>query len=295
MRSVTVKAPAKVNLHLKVLRPPRADGFHEVRTILQAIALADRVEVAIGGEAGIALTCNEPAVPRDGSNLAVQAAVQFLQATDFPTLGVSIQIEKVIPLEGGLGGGSADAAATLVGLRALVAPDMPDGQLESIGADLGSDVPFFIRGGTQVGLGRGDLLAPVRHPLLETPVVIAKPEGGCPTREVYARYDRGIGDGDDAPPLDRALEALRQGRLEDAVGNDLRAAAIAVLPEVATVLRALRDCGLSPVEVSGAGAACFGFAPSEDAAITAAKALAARFPFARACVTCSGGCEVLRE
>lgn len=295
MRSIAIKAPAKINLNLKVFRPCRPDGFHEVRTILQAIALADVVEVTLAREAGLGLTCTDPAVPTDDSNLAIRAAVQFVQAVGYPAIGIGIHIRKGIPMAAGLGGGSADAAATLVGLRTLLAPEMADGQLESIGADLGSDVPFFIRGGTQVGLGRGDMLAPARQPLSERPVVIVKPAGGCSTREVYSRYDRGIGGGDDAPALDDALEALSVGRLEDAVGNDLRPAAIAIVAEVGDAIAALRDCGLSPVEMSGSGSACFGFANSEEQAVAAARALSERFPFARACMTWASGCEVLRE
>lgn len=295
MRSITIKVPAKINLHLKVLRPPRDDGFHEVRSIMQAVALADVVELALTDEAGIGLTCTDPTVPTDESNLAVRAAIQFYQVVDAPSLGVGIHIRKGIPLEAGLGGGSADAAATLFGLRALLAPNVPNGHLESMAADLGSDVPFFIAGGTQVALGRGDMLAPATHPLGDTALVIAKPQAGCSTREVYSRYDAGVGTGEDAPPLAEALSALADRRLDEVVGNDLRPAAVAVTPDVSRVLSTMADCGLGPVEVTGSGSACFGIAESEGKAIEAARALRETFPFAQACMTWSGGCEVLRE
>lgn len=292
MRSITVLAPAKVNLLLRVARPARPDGYHNVETILQTIDLCDVVEVSIARGQGVALSCSDPRVPCDASNLAARAALTFMGEPGIPGMRVRIGIEKHVPPEAGLGGGSSDASATLFALRALMAPEMPDGLVESLAADVGSDVPFFIRGGTQVALGRGEVLAPATQQLAPFPLAIAMPEGGCGTREVYARYDSGIGDGG-APALRDALRALSEGRFEDAVGNDLAPAAIAAQPGVGRVLDALRATGLAPVEVTGSGSACFGVARSTDDAVRAASQVADRVAFACSCSTRSAGCEVV--
>lgn len=294
MRSVSVKAPAKINLMLRVSRPPRPDGYHDVQTILQAVGLSDLLEIALTRHSGVAVACTDPAVPVDESNLAARAARSFLAECGEARTGVAIHILKRIPMESGLGGGSADAAATLVGLRALLAPDMPDGFLESLAADLGSDVPFFVKGGTQVGLGRGDLIGPANHPLPPTPIVLAKPEGGCSTAEVYARFDRGIGGGV-APPLEKALKALAESRLSAVIGNDLETAAETVVPAISDVRAALVEEGLDPVGLTGSGSACFGIAHSEHHAAEAARNLQSDFPFVLACMTHTGGCAVIDE
>jgi len=292
LRSITVLAPAKVNLLLRVARPARPDGYHDIETILQTIDLCDVVEVSIARGQGVTLACSDSRVPCDASNLAARAALTFMGQPEIARMCVRIGIGKRIPVEAGLGGGSSDAAATLLALRVLMAPDMPDGLLESLGADVGSDVPFFIRGGTQVALGRGEILAPATQQLAPVPLAIAMPEGGCGTREVYERYDSGVGDGG-APALRDALRALSEGRFEAAVANDLAPAAEAVQPGVRVVLDALRATGLAPVEVTGSGSACFAIARSAEEAERAASEVAGHVAFACSCSTRSVGCEVV--
>jgi 4-diphosphocytidyl-2-C-methyl-D-erythritol kinase len=262
-----------------------------VETILQAVSLYDVVHISIERGTDITVGCDDPAVPSGAANLAARAADLFLQQPGLPRVAVTVWIAKRIPLEAGLGGGSSNAAATLLGLRYLMAPDMPLGLLESLAAGLGSDVPFFLRGGTQVGWGRGDVLAPVSTPLVDTPFVLAKSEARCGTREVYARYDRGVGE-ERALPLAAALPALAERRFDQFVANDLRDAAIAVAPDVADTLRDLGE-HLGPVEVSGSGAACFAVAPSMTVAETVAGDLRARLPFAQACTAIAHGCKVV--
>lgn len=286
-------APAKVNLLLRVQRPARPDGYHNIESVLQTIDLADTVSVSISRILGVTIACDDPTVPCDATNLAVRAARLFLAHADSPLVGVAISIRKAIPAGAGLGGGSSDAAATLVALRTLLAPEMPDSLLESLAADIGSDVPFFVRGGTQVALGRGEVLTGVGNPVRNLALVVAKPEASCSTAEVYARYDRGAGERS-AKTLRSALADIASGRVTEAIANDLSEAAQAVAPEITRVLRALADAGLSSPCVTGSGSACFAVARDLDHARCAARDLHSSIPFVRACAARESGCEVIR-
>jgi 4-diphosphocytidyl-2C-methyl-D-erythritol kinase len=183
-----VRAHAKINLDLRVLGT-RADGFHELRTVFQAIALHDTVSCA-AREGPLAIECDAAGVPLDESNLVWRAAQAFWRALRRPgqVRDVSIRLEKRIPIEAGLGGGSADAAATLVALARLWRVPVRPAQLIDIGATLGADVPFFLSGGTALGLGRGEEI----YPLADLPrhwVVLLIPGFGVSTSEAYAWYD----------------------------------------------------------------------------------------------------------
>lgn len=295
MRSLSIRVPAKVNLLLHVERPTRPDGYHNVLTILQAVSLWDTVEVCILRRRGLAFACDSPEVPQGKENLVVRAARRFLGQADAGGLGVELRLEKRIPVAAGLGGGSADAAAALFGLRALLAPDMPDGLLESIAADVGSDAPFFLRGGTQVGIGRGELMSPVTpSPCAGMPLVLVKPEGGLSTAEVYARYDRAHEGPRHLLNPAKALEDLGARRYAEALSNDLGPVAASAHDGVARALAALRERGL-PALVSGSGSCCFGVAPSREEATRIAAELASEFPFAQAVTGVRGGCEVVHR
>ena len=167
MEPLTLYAPAKVNLTLTV-GDRRPDGYHDVSTVMQAVGLYDTLILTHGG-AGLTLTCTDPAVPSDATNLVLRAAGRFFEETKLPVPDLHLHLRKRIPSQAGLGGGSSDAASTLLALRTLYAPSLPDVQLEHMAAALGSDVPFFIRGGTGPGQGRApDAHAPltgwlVRH------------------------------------------------------------------------------------------------------------------------------------
>ena len=146
-------APAKVNLTLDV-GARRPDGYHEVVSVMQSVALYDTVTMESGMGEGISLTCDDAAIPADGSNLAWRAAEVFFRTTGVACDGLHITLEKSIPSQAGLGGGSSDAAAVLRGLRKLYAPELPVEALEHMGMELGSDVPYCVRGGTVLVQGR---------------------------------------------------------------------------------------------------------------------------------------------
>lgn len=195
-RTVSLRAPAKVNLHLEVLRQ-RHDGFHEIETILQAVSLFDKLRVTLveqyqGGEPDIEITVSggRGKVPADPSNLCCQAARKFCQDQHLSGQ-IRIHLEKNIPSAAGLGGGSSDAAAVLVACNQLFQTGLEPGELELMGADLGSDVPFFIRGGTAMGRGTGTDL----HPLPKVQhgqFLILKPDLDLKTPEVYGNLKMGL-------------------------------------------------------------------------------------------------------
>ena len=158
MQEINARCPAKVNLHLEVLFR-REDGYHEIETIFQAIGLYDRIEFR-RTKGPIHVSCKHPSVPEDRTNLCHRAA-KLLRNRTGCDLGVDIHIEKTIPVTAGLGGGSSNAAATLVALRRLWDLDLDDDRLHELAAMLGADVPFFLAGGTQLGRGIGDRLSPL--------------------------------------------------------------------------------------------------------------------------------------
>ena len=160
MRTLSGPAPAKINLGLRVLNRG-SDGYHELRTIFQTISLADQLRVAYdpGGDGAVALDCDDTSLSTR-NNLAVRAAESLLRAGGWPG-AVAIELKKRIPAGAGLGGGSSDAGAVLLALRRLLKPRPHSKMLAEVAAELGSDVPFFLQGGTAVGLGRGEEVCPL--------------------------------------------------------------------------------------------------------------------------------------
>ncbi len=194
-RSVAMKAPAKVNLHLEVLRQ-RHDGYHDIETVLQAVAIFDRVEVTLleeypGGEPSIELTVDGPRdVPADKTNLCWQAARHFCREQKVSGK-IEIHLSKEIPTAAGLGGGSSDAAAVLKACNHLFETGLDDTELEELGAALGADVPFFIKGGTALGRGIGTKLTPL--PVLRSgQFLIVKPDMHLKTQDVYGDLKLGL-------------------------------------------------------------------------------------------------------
>jgi 4-diphosphocytidyl-2-C-methyl-D-erythritol kinase len=194
-RSLTVRTPAKVNLHLEILRL-RHDGYHEIETIFQALALFDTVTVTLceqyrGGAPRIELTCTGlPGTPADEANLCWQAARLFClrkKVSGFFRIG----LHKAIPLAAGLGGGSSDAAATLLACARLFDLEDDHQHLAALAAELGADVPFFLRGGTALGRGIGTVLLPL-PPLRSCQFLIVKPPLELSTSEVYRKLKMGL-------------------------------------------------------------------------------------------------------
>lgn len=263
------KAYAKVNLTLAV-GEKRPDGYHEVVSVMQRVSLCDTLTAEQTRE-GITLTCSDPALPSGEENLAHRAASLFFRETGIAG-GAALTLEKRIPSQAGLGGGSSDAASVLLALRKLYAPALSDTELETMAAALGSDVPFFIRGGTQLATGRGEVLSPL-PPLTDGWFVIVKPTESFSTPAMYRRLDElPPACTPPLPPLQGGLPALASGlfnRFE---------AAIPAGSAVWDIKARLAAYGALASLLSGSGSAVFGLFDTETAARAAVEALRPAWP-----------------
>jgi 4-diphosphocytidyl-2-C-methyl-D-erythritol kinase len=281
MTSVTVRAPAKVNLGLAV-GPPRGDGFHDVATAYHAISLHDELVAAASDELTVSVTTADGVavddVPQDASNLAVAAALALAERTGVEPLA-RLHVTKAIPVAGGMAGGSADAAAALVACDALWQTGLPRAELLELAGGLGSDVPFSLVGGTALGTGRGEVLTPVlARGRFEWVVAVA--DGGLSTPAVYAECDRLRGKARVPEPRvsDALMAALRTGDAEAlgaALHNDLQDAACVLRPDLRLTLETGADAGALGGMVSGSGPTVVFLARSTEHAIDIAVALSA--------------------
>ena len=248
--SITVAAPAKLNLYLEVLGR-RSDGFHELETVFQTLELADTVTVTVmRGAAGVTLRCSDPRLPCDAGNLAYQAAAAYLALR--PELGgLHIDLEKRIPHGAGLGGGSSDAAAVLRACRALDPEPVPAAQLAEVALALGSDVPVFLIGGTAYARGRGELLTAMADRPARV-VTVLMPDAHLPTPAVF----KALTDHERGPHPVRGVAWAAAAADHELLANRLTAPAARLCPPVADVLAWLAGQG-QPYLMSGSGAACF--------------------------------------
>lgn len=257
--TAALQAPAKINLTLDILGR-RPEGYHEIASVMQAISLADRVTIARAPDgAGISLTVSGPeaaGVPTDERNIAWRAAEAF-GATD-----VAIHIEKNIPSQAGLGGGSSDAAATLLALNQLFDRKYPRAKLAEIGASLGADIPFFLYGGIARVGGIGEQVSPIA-PFPRFALVIVKPPVGVSTADAYRLLD-------DLPGRESANATSRWPL--GGFANDFEPAIYARYPEVAAARDGLRAAGAEDVHLCGSGSAVFGTTDDPDQVATGVEA-----------------------
>ena len=280
MRTLSGPAPAKINLGLRVLNRG-SDGYHELRTIFQTISLADHLTVAYdpGGDGEVAFNCDDASLSTR-NNLAVWAAESLLRAGGWRG-SVAIELEKRIPAGAGLGGGSSDAAAVLLALRRLLKPRPRAEMLAEVAAELGSDVPFFLQGGTAVGLGRGEEV----YPLPDQPrrrLVLVAPEIRVSTAEAYrtlwqsrarltAAQRRHIINGFRA-----SIAASEKSGALDPAGlpvNDFEPVVFQQFPVLKKWKKRLIEAGASVAMMSGSGSAVFGVFSSLRGAREACKVL----------------------
>lgn len=247
MFSITLKSPAKINLFLRTLYR-REDGYHELASLFQAIDLFD--ELTIEKAAHDLLICSVPSLPTDGSNLIWKAVRLFREKTGIKH-SFKIHLQKQIPTEAGLGGGSSNAATTLWGLNRLCGSSIAIETLAEWGAELGSDVPFFFSSGTAYCTGRGEKVDSL-SPLPARRVWIVKPEGGLPTPAVYKKLDL-----DQLVKRDpkSALKQIFEGK--NCFFNDLEVPAFQLMPELAELKSTLQAHGFSEVLMSGSGSSFF--------------------------------------
>jgi 4-diphosphocytidyl-2-C-methyl-D-erythritol kinase len=274
---VTVRVPAKLNLHLSV-GPTRADGYHELVTVFHAVSLYDEVTATPARDLSIGVSGEGAAeLPLTRDNLVWRAAVLLAQRAGVQP-AVRLDLAKGIPVAGGLAGGSADAAAALVACDSLWGTGMERADLLELAAELGSDVAFSLTGGTALGTGRGERLTPVLA-AGRWHWVLAVAAAGLSTPQVYGELDRLRGTAE-LPPAgapDRLINALRAhdpAALGGLLANDLQAPALAMRPELRRTLRVGMDLGALGAIVSGSGPTCAFLSRSREAAVRLAAALA---------------------
>ena len=269
---VRVQACAKINLTLRVLGI-HADGYHELRTTFQSLALHDTLTFT-AKPGPFRLLSHDPDCPTDESNLVWKAAAMLWRAAGRrgDPNGVTVRITKRVPVQAGLGGGSSDAAAALRALRVLWRLDVADEQLEHIGRDLGADVAFFLAGGTVLGVERGDLL----FPLVDAPrawVVLARPDFGVSTTEAYGWWDAAwLAAGGQ---VSGGLGSSRSSRKDEWI-NDLQGPVVERHPRILKLVRALARHGAQFAAMSGSGSAVFGLCADRATAERAAAAVTSR-------------------
>ena len=274
----TERAPAKVNLLLAV-GEKRPDGYHDLVSVMQTVGVWDELTIRTHTDGGIALTCDNADLPADETNLCYKAAVKFFSYTGVTNDGVSIDLKKVLPMQAGLGGGSADAAAVLRGLRRLYAPELPDAELEAMAADLGSDVPFCVRGGTVSVRGRGERLETLPC-LPESWFVLVKPPLACSTGRMYGLIDEGRFYDSGAEQAEAMAAALDRGDLPGVCGAMLNTFERVLPPdsEIFAIRQRLLDLGALGAMLSGSGSAVFAVFDREDTARMAVGALRGTYP-----------------
>lgn len=253
----TLPAFAKINLTLRVLGR-RADGYHELHTVFQTITLQDRLSFEPATDDRLELVCAEPGIPLDESNLVWRAWAALRERFGLRR-GARIQLEKMIPAGGGLGGGSADAAVTLLGLSRLWRLDAEATELASVGARLGADVPFFFVGGTALGTGTGTQVAPLED-LPRAHLLVVAPGVAVSTAEAYKALRAPALTKEVSPvmlPISRAEPRFTESLCE-VLRNDFEAVVVGRHPEIGRAREALLRCGARCAMLSGSGSSVFG-------------------------------------
>jgi 4-diphosphocytidyl-2-C-methyl-D-erythritol kinase len=293
--TVQLRSFAKINLGLRI-GAGRADGFHELLTVYQTVALHDVIRVSIKSGDGIEIRCDDPRVPNDQSNTCYRIVEEVLRALR-ARRRVLIEIEKRLPVQGGMGGASSNAVAAMLGLERALKKSLPAEARLRIAAEVGSDLPLFLVGGTVLGLGRGEQV----YPLQDFPAaacVILTPEVGVSTPKAFAEWDRKLtmpGASDRMVELGRGLSAwlsqsntgapqvadVRRGRARNpllalvrtGIKNDFEEVVFPEYPELSEGKKALERAGAEYASLSGSGSILYGFFASKEAARGAAAKL----------------------
>jgi len=258
MKRVRIKTPAKINLFLRVLER-RADGYHNIETIFQAVDLQDELIIEKASDASI-FTVPGYSNLENEQNLVIKA-IRRLELQIGSDLPAKIQLNKNIPIAAGLGGGSANAAAALIGVCSLFDLDLSEEAIYEMARSLGADVPFFLNGGSAVGRGVGDVLTPIDLPV-DYSILLVNPGFDVSTAAVYQKLSSSL----TGPALDGKLCTVIQEHqhLEDLLHNDLQAVAEGLYPEISEVRIFLRRNGLKKTLVSGSGPTVFAIGASDQ-------------------------------
>lgn len=263
MACLTIHSPAKVNLFLKVLKK-RHDGYHDIITVMQPITYYDEIFLDVtegdGGDV-IFIECDNKTIPSDNTNLAYKAAEAFLSKTGFAKK-VSIKIKKNIPVAAGLGGGSSNAASVLMGLNETLNAGFSKEDLMAIGEKLGSDVPFFVFGGSAIAAGRGEKLEKIELPKFW--YVIMNP--GFPVSTAWAYENLDLTKKQENINIPFLKKRLKTFSIEDILENDLENVTVKKYPDIENIKAFLKNAGAKQALMSGSGPTVFGIFENEGAA-----------------------------
>lgn len=268
---ISLKALAKINLGLDVVRR-REDGYHEVRMIMQTIQLYDRLDIKRTQEPGIQIQTNLSFLPVNENNLIYKAAKLLMDEFSI-TDGVSVKLDKRIPVAAGMAGGSTDAAAMLIGVNRLFSLGLTKRQLMERGVQIGADVPYCIMRGTALAEGIGEALSPL-PPMVKCPVLIAKPSISVSTKFVYQNLK--LDDTTIHPDIDRLIDDIKAKKLHDIaahMGNVLETVTIPNYPVIDEIKKHMLSNGAVGAMMSGSGPTVFGLFDDEDTAKKAYKAM----------------------
>lgn len=268
---ISLKALAKINLGLDVVRR-REDGYHEVRMIMQTIHLYDRLDIIRTKEPGIQIQTNLSFLPVNENNLIYKAAKLLMDEFSI-TDGVSVKLDKRIPVAAGMAGGSTDAAAMLIGVNRLFSLGLTKKQLMERGVQIGADVPYCIMRGTALAEGIGEALSPL-PPMVKCPVLIAKPSISVSTKFVYQNLK--LDDTTIHPDIDLMIEDIKAKNLHDIaahMGNVLETVTIPNYPVIDEIKKHMLSHGAVGAMMSGSGPTVFGLFDDEDTAKKAYKAM----------------------
>jgi len=270
--TLTLPAFAKINLTLRVLAK-RADGYHDLDTVFQAVSLRDTIEMSLIDQPHIILSCSDRSLSAGKDNLVIRAAAA-LQDGRAPNQGARIHLEKRIPAQAGLGGGSSDAAVTLLGLARLWELSLTKEDLMAIASQLGADVPFFLFGGTARGTGSGDKLEQLVD-VAEKFLLIVKPNANVNTSDAYKALDQRSLTTHNSKTILSSSVAKQVFDWPDFVSltNDFEVVALDLAPEIRRAKAALLKAGADAALLAGSGAAVFGVFDSEDAQRRAIQAI----------------------
>jgi len=272
MEPTFVKAYAKINIGLDIVRK-RQDGYHDIDTIMQTISLADKL--VLTKSPGITVYSSDPAVPDGDTNTAYKAALLFFKRAgiDFSKTGVSISIKKNIPIQAGLGGGSSNAAAVLKWLNHHYSTNFGSDIMGELALEVGSDVPFFIEGGTQRALGRGEILTPLTD-FTNVNLVIVMPSEAVSTADAYSRFSKSANVlHTDMDSIEDALNEKNIIKLGRCMANTFESLVFPFKPAIEKARRDILKTGAAAASMTGSGAAVYGIYKSTEAAQSAFSAL----------------------
>ena len=266
-----LRALAKINLGLDVIRK-REDGYHEVRMIMQTINMYDQLEIDIKEEPGISITTNLPFIPTNENNLVYKAAKLLMDEFHIEK-GITVELQKFIPVAAGLAGGSSDAAATMIGMNRLFGLGLTVRQLMERSVSIGADVPYCLLRGTALAEGIGEKLRPL-PPCPNCYVLIGKPSISVSTKFVYEKLD--AGNIEEHPDIDRILEGLQWhnlNKISENMGNVLESVTIPAYPIIEEIKNHMKEHGAVNAMMSGSGPTVFGLFDDKMVAERACEAL----------------------